>query len=101
MEKINELNGLDPNVLCPLAYSEDEVAWQLAEREKWALDVDRRDRVIADIGVYDGWEGAVPTDQYDYFLEWVQQAKEKFLDAEAKTPEERKLWEMAWPFEDK
>ena len=48
-----------PNVPCPLHYSKKEISRQQVEYSKWQRDVERKARVIDEIGIYPGWNGAV------------------------------------------
>ncbi|KAF2281565.1 kinase-like protein [Westerdykella ornata] len=89
------------SVSCPLAYTDEERSRQNEELAKWQRDVERKARVIEDVGAYTGWDGAVAHDEYDVVAERLQKAKEKFLDAEAGSPEERAQWIKAWPFQDR
>jgi hypothetical protein len=43
----------------------------------------------------------VPPEKYSTMLQKLETAKNRFLDAEAKTPEEREQWANAWPFGDR
>jgi hemoglobin-like flavoprotein len=62
------------------------------------MAIERKARVIGQIGVYAGWDGAVPPEQYSILSQKLEAAKEQFLDEEANTSEEREQWAKAWPF---
>lgn len=85
---------------CPLRYSEDEIKRQKAEFAKWERDIERKAQVVEELGAYTGWDGAVLPEQYDDMVARLERAKQRFLDREAKTLEERNTWEKAWPFRD-
>lgn len=83
---------------CPLKYSDQDLAKQRNKVAKWEKDLERKARVLEELGAYTGWNGAVPPGDYDTFSKRLETAKERFLDYEANTPEERELWAKAWPF---
>ncbi|KAE8150026.1 hypothetical protein BDV25DRAFT_129895 [Aspergillus avenaceus] len=91
----------NPRVPCPLHYTEHDLAKQSEKYAKWERDVERKARVIDEVGVYTGWNGAVSPGDYDEVVRRLHHAKKRFLDRESRTPEERMLWENVWPFEDK
>ncbi|RAH67227.1 phosphotransferase family protein [Aspergillus aculeatinus CBS 121060] len=91
----------DPVMACPLKYNEQDLVRQAEEYARWEGDVERKARVIEELGVYPGWDGAVPPDDYDEMARRLEVAKKRFLDRESRTPEERRVWKKAWPFEDK
>lgn len=88
------------SIECPLKYSTEELQQQKSEYAKWERDVDRKARVIEDIGVYPGWNGAVTPDDYGEVIKRLAVAKKAFLDRESQTDQERGLWEKVWPFQD-
>jgi len=90
----------DAKVPCPLVYSDDERIKHESELAKWEMDVDRKARVIEEVGAYTGWDGAVLPDEYEEVSKRLEGAKERFLDSEAKTAKEREQWVEAWPFKD-
>ena len=90
----------NPRVPCPLKYSDHEIQKQLLEYTQWKRDIERKARVFEEIGAYPGWDGAVLPEQYDDMVGRLDRAKQRFLDQEAHTPEEREAWERAWPFRD-
>lgn len=45
----------NPNVPCPLKYSEDDLTRQNLEYAKWERDIERKAQIIHEIGVYTGW----------------------------------------------
>jgi hypothetical protein len=85
---------------CPLVYSDEELSRHKEELAKWEQDIERKARVIEEIGAYTGWDGAVSPEQYSTMREELEAARIRFLDAESKTPEEREQWANAWPFKD-
>jgi hypothetical protein len=85
---------------CPLSYSEFELSEQRQELIKWEMDIERKARVIKDVGVYTGWDGAVPPEEYSMMSQKLQATKDRFLNAEAENSEEREQWAKAWPFKD-
>jgi hypothetical protein len=88
-------------VPCPLDYTQHDLDKQDEEYAKWERDVERKARVLDEIGVYTGWNGAVSPGDYDEVVRRVELARKRFLDRESTTPEERVMWEKAWTFEDK
>lgn len=90
----------NPRMTCPVNYSEDELGMQRDQFAMWEKDIDRRQRVISEIGAYTGWNGAVSPDEYDEMARRLEVAKTRFLDREAGTAEERGSWERVWPFQD-
>ncbi|CAI7609194.1 unnamed protein product [Penicillium palitans] len=99
-----QLVGVDendnPSVLCPLKYSEQDVAKFKTEYAKWEKDVERKMRVLEEIGVYTGWNGAVSPHDYNEVVRRLAVAKQNFLDRESANEEERAIWEKVWPFQD-
>lgn len=99
-----QLVGVDendnPSVLCPLKYSEQDVAKFKTEYAKWEKDVERKMRVLEEIGVYTGWNGAVSPHDYNEVVRRLAVAKQNFLDRESANEEERAMWEKVWPFQD-
>lgn len=99
-----QLVGVDendnPSVLCPLKYSEQDVAKFKTEYAKWEKDIERKTRVLEEIGVYTGWNGAVSPHDYNEVVRRLAVAKQNFLDRESANEEERAMWEKVWPFED-
>ncbi|PLB50315.1 hypothetical protein P170DRAFT_380891 [Aspergillus steynii IBT 23096] len=91
----------NPSVPCPLNYTGRDLTRQGEEYAKWEKDLERKARVIDEVGVYTGWNGAVSPGDYDEVVRRLSLSKQRFLDRESRTPEERRLWEKAWPFEDK
>ncbi|KAH7381697.1 hypothetical protein BKA66DRAFT_570821 [Pyrenochaeta sp. MPI-SDFR-AT-0127] len=87
-------------VPCPLVYSDFEMSQQRDELARWERDVERKAQVIEEVGAYTGWDGAVLPEEYSTMSEKLKNARERFLDRESKTPEERKQWASAWPFTD-
>jgi hypothetical protein len=81
--------------------SDQELAKQEEELAKWGKDIERKARVVQEVGAYTGWDGAVSSQDYDIYAERLENAKANFLDAESKTPEEREKWASVWPFKDR
>lgn len=90
----------DPLVPCPLSYSTEALEQQSIQYAKWERDIERKAHVIDEIGAYPGWNGAVAPDEYEEIFRRLQLAKQRFWEREARTAEERELWERAWPFQD-
>lgn len=90
----------DPIMQCPLHYSKQKISEQQMDYEKWQKDIERKARVIDDLGVYTGWNGAVPPEQYDEISRRLITAKQNFLLRESGNAEEMALWEKIWPFQD-
>lgn len=90
----------DVEVSCPLKYTNNEVETQQKELGKWELDLERKARVIQEVGAYTGWDGAVPPEQYDDMVQRLGNARSAFLNAEARRPQEREHWARVWPFKD-
>jgi hypothetical protein len=88
------------DIPCPLAYSQDQLSKQRDELAKWERDIERKGRVLEEVGAYTGWNGAVGPEEYDIMSERLEKVKERFVDAESTPPEEREQWEKAWPFKD-
>lgn len=100
-ETVIKSNGHEPaSIPCPLAYEDEDVKKQKDALRRWERDVERKARVISEVGAYTGWDGAVPPEDYDAISRKLKEAKERFLDAESKTLEEREQWEKVWPFQD-
>lgn len=87
-------------VTCPLTYSHDERVMHKEELAKWEKDVERKAGVLRAVGAYTGWDGVVSPEDYEIVHEKLTEAREQFLNTEAKTPEEREQWAIAWPFKD-
>ena len=85
---------------CPLVYSAEQLSKHQIELDKWQKDVDRKARVLKEVGVYTGWDGAVLPDEYDIVLERLERAREKFLNTESESYAEREQWVNVWPFRD-
>jgi hypothetical protein len=92
-------NG-NPNVLCPLRYSEQDIAKFKMEYAKWEKDVERKAQVLEEIGVYVGWNGAVSPHDYNEVVRRLAVAKRNFLARESANEQERAIWESVWPFQD-
>lgn len=88
------------NTPCPLVYSDRELKKQAEDLARWEKDVERKAGVIQEVGTYTGWDGVVSPDEYSLVSEKLEKVKERFLDAESKTVEEREQWANAWPFRD-
>lgn len=69
------------------------------EYAKWEEDVERKARVLEEIGVYTGWNGAVSPQDYDEVVRRLAVAKQNFLARESANEQERAMWEKAWPFQ--
>ncbi|KKK16222.1 hypothetical protein ARAM_001796, partial [Aspergillus rambellii] len=98
---VGEDNHGKPSVPCPLNYTERDLVKQSKEYAKWEKDIERKTRVIDELGVYTGWNGAVSPGDYEEVVRRLTLSKKRFLDRESRTPEELVLWEKAWPFEAK
>ncbi|KAL4799240.1 kinase-like domain-containing protein [Aspergillus venezuelensis] len=98
--RMSDYENPNPNIPCPVKYSKEELAEHEAQYSKWSRDIERRERVLREIGVGEGWDGAVAPDAYDEMAKKLAIAKENFLTSEAKNEEERKIWEKVWPFQD-
>lgn len=57
-------------------------------------------RVLEEIGVYTGWNGAVSPGGYDEVVRRLAVAKQNFLARESANEQERAMCEKVWPFED-
>ncbi|PYI05373.1 hypothetical protein BO78DRAFT_430530 [Aspergillus sclerotiicarbonarius CBS 121057] len=88
----------NPRVSCPLKYTSRELEKQRETYAKWERDVERKAQVLDEVGVYTGWTGAVSPGDYEEVVRRLRLAKERFLDRESRTPEERAGWEKVWPF---
>lgn len=68
-------------VPCPLRYSKEEILNQKMGYEDWQREIKRKARVVDELGVYPGWNGAVPPDQYDEMLRRliISISKQSFL----------------------
>ncbi|KAF2130889.1 kinase-like protein [Dothidotthia symphoricarpi CBS 119687] len=101
-EKVVKINGQDPTrVPCPLVYSDYELSKQRDDLAKWEKDVERKARVMKEVGTYTGWDGAVLPKEYDMMSEKMEKARKRFLHVESRTSDERELWTNAWPFKDR
>ena len=99
-EVVRAASGDTDDVPCPLAYTSEALSKQEEDMTKWAEAIEKKARVIEELGAYTGWNGAVMPDQFDQMKEALQNAKTRFLDTESRTPAEREQWERAWPFQD-
>jgi hypothetical protein len=72
-------------VPCPVTYSDQELTRQREDLAKWEKDIERKARVIQEVGAYTEWDGAVPPRITPYMPRG--------------TPEEREQWASAWPFD--
>jgi hypothetical protein len=101
-EAVIKATGHDPaSVPCPLKYSDEDLRKQEDAMSKWEKDVERKARVVGEVGAYTGWNGAVPPEDSDEVSEKLKEAKERFLDTESRSLEEREQWAEAWPFRDR
>jgi hypothetical protein len=65
-EAVIKATGHDPaSVPCPLRYSDEDPKKQEDAMSKWEKDVERKARVIGEVGAYTGWDGAVPPEDFD------------------------------------
>ncbi|KAH8716907.1 kinase-like domain-containing protein [Phaeosphaeriaceae sp. PMI808] len=98
-EKIIKTYGQETaGVPCPLVYEDEDLSKQKDELAKWEKDVERKARVIGGVGTFTGWDGAVSPEEYSTLSEKLEESRERFLDAESNTSEERERWVRAWPF---
>ncbi|KAL3489348.1 hypothetical protein BJX62DRAFT_252674 [Aspergillus germanicus] len=81
-------NG-DASMPCPLKNSEQERSWQKEEYAKWERDIKRKGRVLDEIGLYAGWNGAVSPQDYDEVVRRLAAAKDHFLTQESANEQER------------
>ncbi|KAL5395434.1 hypothetical protein PMIN03_013022 [Paraphaeosphaeria minitans] len=101
-ETVVKTNGQEAvEVPCPLVYSDHELSKQKDELARWERDIERKAQVIKEVGAYTGWDGVVSPEEYSMMSEKLEKAKERFLDAESHTPEEREQWANVWPFRDR
>lgn len=84
----------------PLIYPAEQLSKQQIELANWERDVERKARVLKKDGVYTGWDGAVLPNEYDIMSERLERAREKFLDIESESSEQREQWAKVWPFRD-
>ncbi|KAJ5360878.1 Aminoglycoside phosphotransferase [Penicillium concentricum] len=82
----------NPSVLCPLKYSEQDKAKFKAEYAKCEKDVERKSRVLEEIGVYIGWNGAVSPHDYNEVVRRLAVAKQNFLTRESTNKQERERY---------
>lgn len=79
-----QLVGMDgcgaPVVACPLKYTERDLVRQAEEYARWEGVVERKARVIEELGVYPGWNSAVLPGDYDEMARRLEVAKKRFLD---------------------
>jgi hypothetical protein len=85
-------NG-DASVPCPLKYSEQEHSLQKEEYAKWERDIERKGRVLDEIGLYAGWNGAVSPQDYDEVVRRLAAAKDRFLTRESTNEQDKALRE--------
>jgi hypothetical protein len=50
----------------PITYSDQELAKQEEELAKWEKDIERKARVVQEVGAYTGWDGAVSSEDCDF-----------------------------------
>lgn len=98
-EVIREDENGNLSVPCPFRYSEQDMAKQKMEFAKWEKDVERKTRVLDEIGVCYGWNGAVSPRDYDEVARRLAAEKQNFLVHESRNEQERALWEKVWPFQ--
>jgi hypothetical protein len=92
-EAVIKANGHDPaSVPCPLKYPDEDVKKQEDALHKWEKDIERKARVIGEVGDYAGWDGAVPPEDHDEVSEKIKNAKERFLDVKSGFPDQREQW---------
>jgi hypothetical protein len=77
------------DVPCPITYSDQELAKQEEELAKWGKGIERKARVVQEVGAYTGWDGAVSSEDYNIYAKRLENAKANFLYAESKTPRKR------------
>ena len=53
-----------PCISCPLYYTEHELNRQREEYAKWERDIERKESILEEIGMYTGWNGAVRPKDY-------------------------------------
>ncbi|KAF2667398.1 hypothetical protein BT63DRAFT_456698 [Microthyrium microscopicum] len=89
------------DIPCPLSYTEDQLTKQKEDLAKWESAVEQKAAVVAKVGAYTGWDGAVTLEEYDIASQRLQDAKQSFLDSKSITSvEEWAVWEAVWPFQD-
>lgn len=86
---------------CPLLYTSQDVLDQDTEFSKWIQGMELMDQVLELLGTVDkGWYGGVKTEEYAFFKEKLDNAREDFLNDLSETEEDRPKWLLAWPFKD-
>jgi len=88
------------DIPCPLAFPPEDRMQQQCLEAKWNQGVELMHEVLTEIGAYQGWDGWVNHNNYPVYQERLARCRESFLNRFAKTAEERRQWEQAWPFED-
>lgn len=53
-----------PCISCPLYYTGHELNRQREEYAKWERDIERKESILEEIGMYTGWNGAVRPKDY-------------------------------------
>ncbi|EZF34361.1 hypothetical protein H109_06017 [Trichophyton interdigitale MR816] len=87
--------------LCPLQFTEADIAAQDADQQKWEEGVQMKGDVLEALGgAENGWEGWSSHEDYDALTKKLAMVKEQFLEYMASNETERKAWEEAWPFRD-
>ncbi|KAF2995262.1 hypothetical protein E8E13_003844 [Curvularia kusanoi] len=91
---------MESSTPCPLSFSAQERTEQERLQASWGEGVQLMADLLEEIGVYQGWDGWVNHNNYTMYKERLAEFHERFLDQHAKTEEERRQWEQAWPFKD-
>ncbi|OJJ37807.1 hypothetical protein ASPWEDRAFT_171269 [Aspergillus wentii DTO 134E9] len=84
----------------PLQYSEGEIQQQERDGELWAQGVELMDTFVADTGCLKHWDGRVSDVDYEKSKRELDEGVKRFLDREARNPEEQREWLEALVFVD-
>ncbi|PWY89763.1 phosphotransferase enzyme family protein [Aspergillus heteromorphus CBS 117.55] len=86
------------SIPCPLSFTVEEKERQRQNEIKWSRGVELMEEFLGQVGAYRGWDGWVNHDNYEFFKDRFERAKEEFLDRHSATEEERSQWTAVWPF---
>jgi len=75
------------------------MAQQQRLETSWSEGVELMGELLTEIGAYQGWDGWVNHNDYHVYQQRLARCRENFLDRYARTEEERRQWDQAWPFQ--
>jgi hypothetical protein len=87
-------------VACPLSYTDEQIAEIRDDEQAWLKSVELKTKLIEALGVPSPWDGWVKDEDYSRMRPRLEQCREEWLDHHVIDPDQRTVWEDAWPFQE-